>query len=86
MFLPSPFNDRPRTAAIPIRKRAKTRVSSLTMKKKEEKRGKRGRKKKKEKKNLMDACTHDRDRASSARERGEAIRYPGNRCPGPVVA
>lgn len=47
---------------------------------------KKGEKKKKEKKNLMDACTHDRDRASSARERGEAIRYPGNRCPGPVVA
>lgn len=41
---------------------------------------------KKEKKNLMDACTHDRDRASSARETGGAIRYPGNRCPGPVVA
>lgn len=80
MFLPSPCNDRPKTAA-------KSRSGNEPKIVIDEKKGGEIEKRKKEKKNLMDACTHDRGRASSAREgEGTTIRYPGNRCPGPVVA
>lgn len=80
MFLPSPCNDRPKTAA-------KSRSGNEPKIVIDEKKGGEIEKGKKEKKNLMDACTHDRGRASSAREgEGTTIRYPGNRCPGPVVA
>lgn len=61
MFLPSPCNDRPKTAA-------KSRSGNEPKIIIDEKKGGEIEKGKKEKKNLMDACTHDRGRASSARE------------------